>query len=257
MKFWNMKNADSAEPELYIEGEIKVEQDLWDWFTGATTATSRGLVGAIRSVGNRDLTVWVDSPGGDVLAGTAIYTALCEQRARYGSKITVKVVNAISAAHVLSMAGDHVLWSPVALGMMHNPYTRVEGEAKDLEQGAEILNRVKDTLITAYTRKTGKSREEVSELMDAETWMTAQQAVEWGFADGLLYEDADAAPVVPASVLDYVAGARRIYNYSRDSVVNAARLRQLCQPIKGNNPMDASRARLRMEEARYGGMKNA
>lgn len=246
MAWWQIRNsADADEAELRIEGDIKLEPDLFDLLFGLDSADKSGLVRQIREIGNRDLTVWIDSPGGDLIAGSGIYTALCEHREKTGRTVTVKVLSAMSAAHMISMAGDKVLYSPVGIGMMHNPSTEVQGEVKDLEKAIEVLDKCKDILVSAYCRKTGKSAAEISEMMDRETWMTADEAVEMGFADGILYDDADK----PESMSDYMAGAQRVYNRATHRQDTGLLLSLLNQ----REALDSAYKRLNLEEIRYGG----
>lgn len=246
MAWWRIRNsADAEEAELRIEGDITLEPDLFDLLFGLYSADKAGLVRQIREIGNRDLIVWIDSPGGDLIAGAGIYTALCEHREKTGRTVTVKVLSAMSAAHMISMAGDKVLYSPVGIGMMHNPSTEVQGEVKDLEKAIDVLDKCKDIIVTAYCRKTGKSAAEISEMMDRETWMTAEQAVEMGFADGILYDDADK----PESITDYMAGAQRVYNRASHRQDTGLLLSLLNQ----REALDSAYKMLNLEEIRYGG----
>ena len=247
MAWWKIRNsAEDDSAELRIEGDIKLEPDLLDMMFGIDDGVNKtGLVEQIRAIGNRDLTVWIDSPGGDLIAGAGIYTALCEHREKTGKHVTVKVVSAISAAHMISMAGDAVLYSPVGIGMMHNPSTEVQGEVKDFEKAIEVLDRCKDIIVTAYCRKTGKTAAEISDMMDHETWMTAEEAVEMGFADGILYDDADK----PKSMTDYMAGVQRVYNHTAHRQDAGLLLSLLNQ----RDVLDSAHKRLNLEEIRYGG----
>ena len=248
MAWWKIRNsAEDDSAELRIEGDIKLEPDLLEMMFGIDDGGNKtGLVEQIRAIGNRDLTVWIDSPGGDLIAGAGIYTALCEHREKTGKHVTVKVVSAISAAHMISMAGDTVLYSPVGIGMMHNPSTEVQGEVKDFEKAIEVLDRCKDIIVTAYCRKTGKTAAEISDMMDRETWMTAEEAVEMGFADGILYDD-DADK--PESMSDYMAGVQHVYNRASHRQDTGLLLSLLNQ----RDNLDSARKRLSLEEIRYGG----
>ena len=246
MAWWKIRNsAEDDSAELRIEGDIKLEPDLFDMLFGIDGADKTGLVAQIRAIGNRDLIVWIDSPGGDLIAGAGIYTALCEHREKTGRTVTVKVISAMSAAHMISMAGDKVLYSPVGIGMMHNPSTEVQGDVKDLEKAIDVLDKCKDIIVTAYCRKTGKSAAEISEMMDRETWMTAEEAVEMGFADGILYDDADK----PENMTDYMAGVQRVYNHT----VHRQDAGLLLSLLNQRDVLDSARKRLNLEEIRYGG----
>lgn len=192
MKFWKFieNKATETEPEsveLRIEGDIVDDSDVWiyEWF-GEPAAAPNLFREELSNYKGKDITVWIDSYGGSVFAGASIYNALKEHK----GKITVKVDGkAMSAASVIAMAGDEVLMSPVALMMIHNPLTGVYGDMHNLRKVADILDEVKDSIINAYVLKTGKSREEVSALMDEEFYMSANTALKNKFVDGVLYQD--------------------------------------------------------------------
>lgn len=133
--------------------------------------------------GTGDITVWINSPGGDCIAAAQIYNML----SAYDGKVTVKIDGiAASAASVIAMAGDEVLMSPVSMMMIHNPATVAFGDHSEMKKALDMLSEVKESIINAYVLKTGQSRARLSHLMDAETWMDANKAVELGFADGIL-----------------------------------------------------------------------
>ena len=133
--------------------------------------------------GSGNITVWINSPGGDCVAAAQIYNMLMD----YKGDVTVKIDGiAASAASVIAMAGTKVLISPVGMMMIHNPATIAWGDTAEMQKAIEMLASVKDSIINAYEIKTGLSRAKLSHLMDAETWMDAHKAVELGFADGIL-----------------------------------------------------------------------
>ena len=137
--------------------------------------------------GSGDITVWINSPGGDCVAAAQIYNML----ANYKGNVTVKIDGiAASAASVIAMAGTRVLMSPVSMMMIHNPATMAVGDHTEMEKAIGMLEGVKDSIINAYAIKTGMSRGKLSRLMDAETWMDASSAVKMGFADGVMVRDA-------------------------------------------------------------------
>jgi ClpP class serine protease len=110
---------------------------------------------------------------------------LCDHK----GKITVKIdAIAASAASVIAMAGDRVLISPVGMIMVHDPMTIAMGNAADMEKAISTLNEVKESIINAYAKKSGLSRNKIAKLMSDETWMNAKKAVELGFADEILFE---------------------------------------------------------------------
>ena len=176
-KFWNwMKNEDTGATELYFEGPISAETWLGDEITP-------GLFKSELEQHPGDLTVWICSPGGDVFAASQIYTMLRNHK----GKITVKIdALAASAASVVAMSGDETFISPTGMLMVHDPACFASGNKADMEKAIKILEEVKESIINAYEIKTGLSRAKLSHLMDAETWMDANKAVELGFADDVL-----------------------------------------------------------------------
>lgn len=178
-KFWNFIRNDAGERILRLEGPI--DEDSF-WGDEVTPRAFREDLEAEEG----DVTVWINSPGGNVFAAAEIYTMLCDHKGR----ITVKIdAIAASAASVIAMAGDRVLMSPVAMLMIHDPMTIAMGNAKDMEKAISTLNEVKASIINAYQKKTGLSRGKISQLMENETWMNAKKAVELGFADEILFAD--------------------------------------------------------------------
>ena len=136
--------------------------------------------------GSGDITVWINSPGGDCVAAAQIYNMLMD----YPGNVTVKIDGiAASAASVIAMAGTTVLMSPVSMMMIHNPMTGAFGDSAEMQKAIEMLASVKDSIINAYEIKTNRSRAKLSHLMDAETWMNAKKAVELGFADSILEDE--------------------------------------------------------------------
>ncbi|MTI71082.1 MAG: Clp protease ClpP [Firmicutes bacterium] len=177
-KFWNwVENQEGR--TLYFDGYIAQDS----WFEDDITPKQ---FKAELSDGNGDISVWLNSPGGDVFAASQIYTMLKE----YEGKVTVKIDGlAASAASVIAMSGDEIHMSPVAMMMIHNPSTVIFGEAEDLKSGISMLSEVKESIINAYEQKTGLSRTRISYMMDSETWFSAKKAVELGFADEVMYEE--------------------------------------------------------------------
>lgn len=175
-KFWKWtKNQADTERTLFLNGTIAEEC----WFDDDVTPQ---LFKDELLSGEGDVTVWINSPGGDCVAAAQIYNMLRE----YHGNVTVKIDGiAASAASVIAMAGTTVLMSPVSM-MIHNPMTLALGDKGEMEKAIDMLDAVKDSIINAYEIKTGLSRAKISHLMDEETWMDAHKAVELGFADGIL-----------------------------------------------------------------------
>ncbi|HEM5075748.1 TPA: Clp protease ClpP, partial [Streptococcus suis] len=135
--------------------------------------------------GKGDITLWINSPGGDVFAAAQIYNMLMD----YKGDVHVVIDGlAASAASVIAMAGTTVSMSPVAMMMIHNPWTVAQGEAKDMQKVIEMLGEIKESIINAYELRTGLSRTKLSHLMDSESWFNAKKAVELGFADKILFD---------------------------------------------------------------------
>lgn len=179
-KFWNwVRNEADGERTLVLNGEISDET----WYGDEVTPA---LFQKELDAGTGDITVWINSPGGDVFAAARIYNMLME----YKGDVRVKVdALAASAASVIAMAGTEVLMSPVGMMMIHNPMTIAIGDSKEMQRAGEMLDEVKESIMNAYEIKTGMSRARISHLMDAESWFNAGKAVELGFADGVLHGD--------------------------------------------------------------------
>ena len=195
-KFWNwIKNSDDTRI-LRLEGPIDEESF---WGDEITPQMFRDELNA----GEGDVTVWINSPGGNVFAAAEIYTMLKD----YKGSITVKIdAIAASAASVVAMAGDTVQMSPVAMLMIHDPSTVAMGNTKDMEKAIEVLNEVKESIINAYAAKSGLTHARIANLMSNETWMNAKKAVELGFADEVLFEAKQKASEEPEQTPDEEPG---------------------------------------------------
>ena len=207
--FWNWsQNAD--ENILHLNGTIAEES----WFEDEITPA---LFRVELEKCNAPITVYINSPGGDCVAAAQIYTMLMD----YPYDVTVKIDGiAASAASVIAMAGTKVLMSPVSMMMIHNPATVAMGDHSDMEKAIAMLDSVKDSIINAYEIKTGISRKVLSAMMDSETWMDANKAVELGFADGILERETQAVGNASAPVLfsQRKADAALVTKMMRDAV---------------------------------------
>ena len=173
----------TEERTLYLNGTIAEES----WFDDDVTPQ---LFKEELMAGSGNITVWINSPGGDCVAAAQIYNMLMDSH-----DVTVKIDGiAASAASVIAMAGTKVLMSPVSMLMIHNPMTVAMGDTAEMQKAIEMLGSVKDSIINAYEIKTGLSRAKLAHLMDEETWMNAKRAIELGFCDGLL--EGNAPPAV-------------------------------------------------------------
>ena len=187
-KFWNfVKNEDTAETELLFNGPISDE--TW-WGDEITPAIFRDELSKISG----NLTVWLNSPGGDMFAASQIYTMLRNHK----GKVTVKIDGiAASAASVVAMAGDETLIAPTGMLMIHNPATFAMGNKADLEQAIVLLEEVKESIINAYEEKCHLSRAKIAHMMDEETWLNAKKAESMGFVDGILFAESKKSTPVP------------------------------------------------------------
>ena len=177
-KFWNFLRDDAGERILRLDGAISDTT----WFDDEVTPK---IFRDDLNAGDGDITVWLNSPGGDVFAATEIFNMLKEYGDNCGL-VTVKIDSlAASAASIIAMAGDVIEISPVGMIMIHNPATIAAGDADEMKAAAKMLGEVKEAIINAYGR-TKLSREQLSRMMDAETWMNANKAVELRFADKII-----------------------------------------------------------------------
>lgn len=195
MPFWKFTNKAATETdpesiELRIEGDIIDDDSAWFYeLMGVTAASPNAFKAELANHTGKNITVWIDSYGGDVFAAAGIYNALKEHK----GKVTVKVDSkAMSAASVIAMAGNEIFMSPVSVMMIHNPSLSGYVEAADMHQFrqyADYLDTVKESIVNAYQLKSKKSRAKISELMDSETFMSAREAMKNGFADAMLYTE--------------------------------------------------------------------
>lgn len=225
MSFYNfIRNEQRNADELHIDGEIVADID---WWGPDGQVVARRFRQRLAQCG--DVTVYINSPGGDVFAGAELYTALREHK----GKVTVKVTGiAASAASVIAMAGDEVLMSPVAYMMIHDPWTYAAGNYREMEHQAQVLKEIGEGLIAAYTSKTGKSRDEITAMLAAETYMNAQRCVEEGFADGILYE----TPETPADGAPLPSSMMQASRYSPSAVLARVRMYQSASACASSLP---------------------
>lgn len=182
-KFWEWKNQveenSPGDRVLELNGTIASES----WFDDDVTPK---MFRDELFAGEGDITIWINSPGGDCIAASQIYSMLMD----YKGNVTVKIDGiAASAASVIAMAGTTVLMAPTALLMIHNPATMAFGDHNEMQKAIEMLAEVKESIINAYEIKTGMSRAKLGHLMEDETWMNAKKAIELRFVDGILEDE--------------------------------------------------------------------
>ena len=179
-KFWNwVKNEENGETELIFDGPISDETWLGDEITPTLFRDELANISG-------NLTIWLNSPGGDVFAASQIFTMLKNHK----GKVTVKIDGiAASAASVVAMAGDETLIAPTAMMMLHDPSTVAMGNRADMEKAIALLDEVKESIINAYETKSHLSRNKIAKMMDEETWLNAKKALQLGFVDGILFAE--------------------------------------------------------------------
>jgi len=186
-RFWNFKNQSDAVGELTIYGPISVSSWWGDEVTPKQFKSDLDALGEIS-----ELNIYINSDGGDVFAGQAIHSML----KRHSAKKTVYVDGlAASIASVIVMAGDTVIMPNNAMIMIHNPWTFAYGYSSDFRKVADDLDKIRESIIAVYEGKTALLRDEIIEMMDAETWLTAEEAKEYGFADEIEEEKQVAASI--------------------------------------------------------------
>ncbi len=211
MPFYNFVNKADEPAELFITGDI-VDDDTAAWYSGndVECASHKAFKASLDKCKGKDITVYINSYGGDTAIASEIYTDLLE----YKGNITVKIPSiAASAASIIAMAGDKVLMSPTAMMMIHNPWTVAIGDKHELKATIHVLETVGETIINAYERKTHLSREEIQKLMDKDnqgSWFDCNEAKQYGFIDGIIGEETDFAN---EAILNAIKGEQmRIYN---------------------------------------------
>jgi len=178
--------AEGSTAEVLIYDTIGA--DFWN--ESVTAKTFAKQVSDLKEV--KEINVRINSPGGSVFDATAIYNTL----KNHPANITVTIEGmALSAASLVAMAGDKISMAKNAFMMIHAPYTYTEGDAAAMRRSAELLDKIQSQLVEAYADRTGQSQEKISEMLNAETWLTAAEAVELGFADEILDQPAIAAHV--------------------------------------------------------------
>lgn len=206
-KFWNwVKDENTDTRTLFINGAIAEDS----WFDDDVTPR---VFKSELEAGQGDIVIWLNSPGGDCIAASQIYSMLVD----YKGNVTVKIDGiAASAASVIAMAGTNVLMAPTSLMMIHNPLTVAIGDSKEMQKAIDMLSEVKESIINAYEIKTSLSRTRLSHLMDAETWLSANKALELGFADGILQDE---KKHTPSEDVTYAFSRKAVTNSLLDKIV--------------------------------------
>ncbi|SFU88955.1 head maturation protease, ClpP-related [Butyrivibrio sp. M55] len=231
-KFWNWRdrrirdqatNEEVTERVLFLNGTIAEES----WFDDDVTPA---LFKQELESGSGNITVWINSPGGDCVAAAQIYNMLMD----YKGDVTVKIDGiAASAASVIAMAGTKVLMSPVSMLMIHNPATIAFGDKAEMQKAIHMLAEVKESIMNAYEIKTGLNRAKLSSMMDAETWMNAHKAVELGFADGILEREETEAEEIEAPEVSAMYSKAAVTNSLMERIAAKCRIQKTDESCTG------------------------
>lgn len=187
--WYEIKNAASDTAEIYIYDDIGQS-----WFTDGVTA--KGFINDLNGITAPNISLHLNSPGGSVFDGVAIFNALV----RHPASVTTHIDGlAASIASIIALAGEKVVMAKNALFMIHNPWGGVQGDAEEMRKMADTLDKIRDTLVNTYQDRTGMSREDLVAALDAETWYTADEALAAGFVDEIT------APMKAAASFDLTA----------------------------------------------------
>lgn len=181
------------------EADIYIFEEIGDGWMGGISA--KRFADDLKAAGDLvQINLHINSPGGSVFDGIAIYNTLKKNKA-----LVVVDIDGLAAsiASIIAMSGDEIRMAENAMMMIHDPWTVAAGSSADLRETADMMDKVKETLITTYARKTGLDDDEISDLMAAETWMTADEAVERGFIDSVSEEAKLAACFSPDRLAAY------------------------------------------------------
>lgn len=172
--------------KINVKGPIVSNETAWLYnYIGWDAASPNTIINGLQEAAGADVIIEINSPGGVCVYGYEMYTAIME----YEGKVTVHVISAMSAATLIVCAADEALISDTGIFMIHNARSSANGDYRDMQMEADALREFNAGIINAYVRKTGKSREEIQELMDKESYMSPQRAIELGFIDGYMFGD--------------------------------------------------------------------
>lgn len=186
--------------KVNVKGPIVTNNQKWLYdYLGMDACAPSDISKALEEADGDDIEVYINSNGGVCTAGFEIYTLLKE----YSGKVTAKIIGtAMSAASVIACAADECLISDAGIYMIHNTQSYAEGDYRDMETEADALKQFNEAIVNVYEKKTGKSREELADLMDNNTYMAAERAIELGFVDDYMFKvsesDTEAMLVVNA-----------------------------------------------------------
>lgn len=228
-KFWQIKNEVNGNSEILLYGPIAEENSWW-----GDEVTPKNFAADLECLGGRDVTVRINSGGGDVFAAHAIHNQLVS----YKGRVTVVIDGlAASAATIIAVAGDRIIMPSNALFMIHNPAIGLSDYygADELLKAAEALNTIKDSIVAAYRKRCKASAEELAAMMDAETWMGAAECLEKGFVDEI---QGSVSPVLNESSLVVNSVNFNIKNFKNQDALKAC-IQNQTEVKSMNNKMEA------------------
>lgn len=211
--------------KINVKGPIVSTNDklIYDFF-GLEAACPLDVEKALKQANGMPVDIEINSSGGSIFAGNDIYTALRS----YQGEVNINIVWAGSAASIIAMAGKSQI-SPVGQIMIHNvSVAGISGDYHQMDKASEMLQSANKSLAAAYTQKTGKPESEILQMMDKETWLTAEQAVALGFVDSMMFQDLAAA--VPGSDMlprEVIEKTRKMINNKKQSDLLRAELELL------------------------------
>lgn len=175
--------------KINVKGPIVTNSQKWLYdYLGMDSCAPKDIEEKLQEAAGEDVVVNINSNGGVATAGFEIYTLLKE----YEGKVTAHIIGAaMSAASIIACAADECLISDVAIYMIHNAQSYAEGDYRDMDQEADALRQFNEAIINVYEKKTGKSREDLQELMDSNTYMSPARAIELGFVDGYMFNQSE------------------------------------------------------------------
>lgn len=217
--------------DIEIKGDIIEDDSQWiyDWI-GWSYTSPKNVINQLKQANGQPVTLKVNSPGGSVFAASEIYTEL----RNYSGEVNIQIVGlAASAASVISMAGRSSM-SPTAQLMVHNVSTRASGDYRAMDHVSEILRNANDTIANAYIAKSGMSREQALQLMDNETYLSAQKAKELGLIDEIMFETNN----IPSGLTNKVnLGLYNSFSSIPDEILNLFNKANNNQPITNKSDM--------------------
>lgn len=206
--------------------------------------TAKRISAALRSIGeDKDIVVAINSPGGDFFEGASIYNLLAQHKGH----VTVKVIGmAASAASIIAMAGDTIEVSKVGFLMVHNAWAGVSGNRHDLEQAADTLGKLDASMRDLYSARTGMDAKAVTKMMDSETWLGADEAVENGFADAVIEvkqvesdKDGKKAKALAKRTIEMALAKGGFTRQEREEIFQKAGVRDAAEPVLRDADVEA------------------